>query len=176
MSGHNKWSKIKNKKAITDAEKSKIFSKIVKLIQNEAKKSNGDLSSPGLRMAIEKARKENMPNDNIERAIKKASEVSTQMIDVMFECYGPSGVGIVIKALTDNNNRTNAEIKNILSKNNSALGAQGSVVWNFSKNEFGDLVPNSTVDINEKDAEVLASLIKSLEEHDDVQEVITNAS
>ena len=176
MSGHNKWSKIKNKKAVTDAQKSKIFSKLVKLIQNEAKKCGGDISSPGLRVAIEKARKENMPSDNIDRAIKKASESSSTMTDVIFECYGPSGIGIVVKALTDNNNRTNAEIKHILSKNGGSLGAQGSVMWNFSKNEDGGLIPNTTIDIDDETGEKLGNLIEALEEHDDVQEVITNAN
>lgn len=176
MSGHNKWSKIKNKKAVTDAQKSKIFSKLVKLIQNEAKKCGGDTSSPGLRVAIEKARKENMPNDNIDKAIKKASESNSTMIDVIFECYGPAGVGIVVKALTNNNNRTNAEIKHILSKNGGSLGAQGSVMWNFSKNEDGDLIPNTIMDIDDETGEKLGNLIEALEEHDDVQEVITNAN
>ncbi|MCD8528014.1 MAG: YebC/PmpR family DNA-binding transcriptional regulator [Candidatus Pacebacteria bacterium] len=110
MAGHNKWSKIKHKKAVTDARKSKIFSKLVRLIQVEAKKCGGDTASANLKAAIEKAKKENMPLENIERAIKKASE-GTDMFPVTFETYGPGGVGIIIEGLTDNNNRTNAEIK-----------------------------------------------------------------
>ena len=137
MSGHNKWSKIKHKKAASDAKKSQEFSKLVKLIQMEAKKSGGDQNSPGLRFAIEKAKKANMPGDNIDRAIKKASEAK-EVFPVLFEAYGPGGVGIIITALTDNNNRTNQEIKHILSKNGSSLGGANSVSWNFKKDECSD--------------------------------------
>lgn len=174
MSGHNKWSKIKHKKAATDAAKSKIFSKLVRLIQVEAKKSGGDVDSPGLSTAIAKALKANMPKDNIERAIKKASEAGDTQ-PVVYEAYGPGGVGLIITGLTDNTNRTSAEIKHILSKNNSSLGTQGSVSWNFSKNEEHDWIPNSTINLSEHDEEKLEKLLESLDEHDDIQEVYHNA-
>jgi YebC/PmpR family DNA-binding regulatory protein len=173
MSGHNKWSKIKHKKAATDAQKSKIFSKLVKLIQLEAKKSNGDISSPGLKTAIEKARKENMPNDNIERAIKKASE-SGDMVAVMYEAYGPGGVGMIITGLTDNTNRTSQEVKHIFSKMNGSFGAAGSVSWNFHQNEERDWVPNSYIEIDEETGEKLENLIETLEDHDDIQDIYHN--
>lgn len=176
MAGHNKWSKIKHKKAITDAKRSKIFGNLVRLIQTEAKKSNGDINSPGLRAAIEKARKENMPNDNIERAIKKASE-SVDVSPVTFELYGPGGIGIIIEALTDNNNRTNSEIKHILSKQGVSLANPGSVSWSFKRNpETFSWEPNQTIDGSEEDLEKLSTLIDAIEEHDDVQDVFTNAS
>ena len=89
MSGHNKWSKIKRQKEKTDGQKSKIFGKMVRLITVEAKKVNGDINSPGLRSAIEKARSANVPNDNIERAVKKFSEGGTAMESVLYEAYGP---------------------------------------------------------------------------------------
>ncbi|MDD3694046.1 MAG: YebC/PmpR family DNA-binding transcriptional regulator [Candidatus Pacebacteria bacterium] len=174
MSGHNKWSKIKHKKAATDAQKSKIFGKLVRLIQVEAKKSGGDVNAPGLKTAIEKARKENMPNDNIDRAIKKASE-SGDMTPVLYEAYGPGGVGIIITGLTDNNNRTSQEIKHLLSKNGASLGASGSVAWNFSQNEERDWIPNTTIEIDDETGEKLEALIETLEEHDDVQDVYYNA-
>jgi len=175
MSGHNKWSKIKHKKAATDAAKSQVFSKLVRLIQVEAKKSGGAVDSPGLKMAIEKARKENMPNDNIERAIKKASE-SKDVFPVMFEVYGPGGVGVIITALTDNNNRTNSEIKHIINKQGSSFGAQGSVSWNFTKNkETGDWEPGTTIELDEETGEKLEKLIDTILEHEDVQDVFTNA-
>jgi YebC/PmpR family DNA-binding regulatory protein len=175
MSGHNKWSKIKHKKAATDAAKSKVFSKIVRLIQVEAKKSGGDTDSPGLKLAIEKANKANMPKDNIERAIKKASEAG-DVTPVMFEAYGPAGVGLIITALTDNNNRTSAEIKHLLTKQGASFGAQGSVSWNFTKNNEGDWEPNTTMDLEDSDLEKLGRLVDAIEEHDDVQDVYTNAS
>lgn len=176
MAGHNKWSKIKRKKGASDMERSKIFAKLVRLIQVEAKKSNGNTDSPGLKAAIEKAKKENMPLDNIERAVKKASESGENMEPVRFEAYGPGGAGIIIDALTDNNNRTNQEIKFILSKNNASLGAPGSVAWNFTKNmESGEWTPNSTLEVSDEDLEKLANLVDLLEDQDDVQDVFTNA-
>jgi YebC/PmpR family DNA-binding regulatory protein len=175
MSGHNKWSKIKHKKAATDAKKSKIFGKLVRLIQVEARLANGDVTSPGLKTAIEKARAENMPNENIDRAIKKASEGGAEMLPVTFEAYGPGGVGIIIEALTDNNNRTNAEIKHLLSKNGSALAAQGSVSWNFTRNAEREWEPNTTLEVSDADLEKLSNLVDAIEENDDVQEVYTNA-
>ena len=113
MSGHNKWSQIKHKKGITDAKKSKMFSKLVRFISVEAKLSGGK-DSPGLRTAIEKAKKVNMPSENIERAIKKASDSSAQMDSITYETYGPGGVGIIIETLTDSRNRTAQDIKHIL--------------------------------------------------------------
>jgi len=176
MSGHNKWSQIKRQKGATDAQKSKIFGKLVRLIQVEAKKSGGNTNSPGLKMALEKANKENMPKDTIERAIKKASEQKTDMQPVIFEIYGPGGVGIIVTALTDNNNRTNQEIKYILRDYNTDLGGQGSVLWNFSKNAEGNWIPKSTVDVSDEDLEKLSTLVETLESQDDVQDVFTNAS
>src|SRR3990167_2143492 len=121
MSGHNKWAQIKHKKAITDAKKAKIFSKLVRFISVEARLSGGK-DSPGLRAAIEKAKKVNMPAENIERAIKKASEPGAQMDAITYEAYGPGGVGIIIETLTDSKNRTAQEIKHVLAKNGFALG------------------------------------------------------
>lgn len=176
MAGHNKWSKIKHKKAATDAKKSAVFGKLVRLIQVAAKACGGDVNSPELKMAIEKAKQANMPKDNIERAIKKASEAGN-VSPVMFEAYGPAGIGIIVTGLTDNNNRTNAEIKHILSKQNASLGAQGSVSWNFTKNqETGDWEPNTTMEVGDDDLEKLSNLVDALEENDDVQDVYTNAA
>lgn len=173
MSGHNKWSKIKHKKAATDAQKSKIFSKLVRLIQVEAKLCNGDVESPALKSAIEKARKENMPKDNIDRAIKKASEAGDTKA-VLYEAYGPAGVGMIITGLTDNTNRTSAEVKYILSKHGGSLGSQGSVSWNFNQNTERAWVANTTMKIIEEDEEKLVRLIEALEENDDIQDIYTN--
>lgn len=169
-STHKKLGKM----ADNNEKKSKVFSNLVKLIQMEAKKAGGNTSSPGLKAAIEKAKKENMPSDNIERAIKKASEGGANLEPVMFEAYGPGGIGIIITALTDNNNRTNQEIKHILSKNGASLGSPGSVAWNFSKNEEGEWVPNNTLSIEGDDAEKLGTIIDTLEAQDDVQNVYTS--
>jgi len=178
MSGHNKWAQIKHKKAITDAKKSKIFSKIVRYISVEAKLSKGDINAPGLRAAIEKAKKVNMPYENIERAIKKASNEGTQMISIVYEAYGPGGVGIIIETLTDSKNRTAQEIKHILSKNGFTLASIGSVIWSFVREKTNEGIiykPNMSVSINDTDLELLEKLVEELEENDDVQEIYTNA-
>lgn len=176
MAGHNKWSKIKHKKAATDAKKSKIFGKLVRQIQVEAKRCGGDENDPGLRAAIEKARKENMPKDNIDRAIKKASEMKGDLSAQMYEGYGPGGVGVIVTTLTDNTNRTSAEVKHAFTSTGNSMGAQGSVSWNFTKNsETGDWEAKSTLDLSDDDIEKLSKLVDTLEDLDDVQEVFTNA-
>ncbi|MBU1557737.1 YebC/PmpR family DNA-binding transcriptional regulator [Patescibacteria group bacterium] len=174
MSGHNKWSKIKNKKAATDAQKSKIFSKLVKLIQNEAKSSGGDINSPSLKAAIEKARKANMPSDNIDRAVKKGASSDTVMETVVYEAYGPGGVAMIIDGLTDNRNKTAQEVRHILTRNGFSLAEPGSASWAFEK-VGGEYQPNTMTEVSDEDGEKLDGLIEELEENDDVQEVYTNA-
>ncbi len=177
MAGHNKWAQIKHKKAITDAKKSKIFSKLVRFIAVEARLSGGK-ESPGLRAAIEKAKKVNMPSENIERAIKKASEPSAQMDSITYEAYGPGGVGVIIETLTDSKNRTAQEIKHLLSLHGTTLGGIGSVTWAFKKEVTPEglvWTPQTTTPLSETDLELLDKLVEDLEENDDVQDVYTNA-
>jgi YebC/PmpR family DNA-binding regulatory protein len=175
MSGHNKFSKIKHLKAKNDAQKSKHFGKLVRLITVEAKKSKGNLSSPGLAAAIEKARKENMPNDTIDRAVKKAiSDNSADMENIVYESYGPGGVAILISALTDNRNKAAQEIKHILSLNGFELASPGSASWAFQKTHEG-WTPTSTMPLEDGDIELLSKLVEDLENNEDVQDVFTNA-
>ncbi len=178
MSGHNKWSQIKHKKDITDAKKSKVFSKLVRYISVEAKLAKGDINAPGLRAAIEKAKKVNMPGENIERAIKKASESGAQMDSINYEAYGPGGVGIIIETLTDSKNRTVQDIKHILTKNGFALASVGSVAWSFAKEKTSEGMiwkPNMFIPVSDEDLELLDKIVDELEELDDVQDVYTNA-
>ena len=168
-SSHKKQGKI----ADNNAKKSKIFGKLVRLIQVEAKLCNGDVNSAGLKTAIEKARKQSVPKETIERAIKKASEAGNTH-SVMYEAYGPAGIGMIITGLTDNNNRTSQEIKAALSKNAGSLGAQGSVAWNFTQNAERDWIPNSTMEISDSDKEQFNILLEVLEENDDIQDIYTN--
>lgn len=177
MSGHNKWAQIKHKKAITDSKKSKIFSKLVRYIAVEAKLSGGK-ESPGLRAAIEKAKKVNMPKDIIEKAVKKASEPGSHMDNITYEAYGPGGVGIIIETLTDSKNRTAQDVKHILVKNGFALAGIGSVVWSFEKEMTPEGLiwkPTTLIETSDEDLEALEKLVDDLEEHDDVQDVYTNA-
>jgi len=170
-SGHKKQGKI----ADNNEKKSKVFGKLVRLIQVEAKKCGGDITSSGLAAAIAKANKENMPKENIERAIKKASE-SNDATPVIYEAYGPGGIGMIITGLTDNNNRTSQEIKHALSKNGCSLGASGSVAWNFTLNTERDWQASSTMKIDQENHQKLETIIELLRENDDVQEVYHNAA
>jgi YebC/PmpR family DNA-binding regulatory protein len=175
MSGHNKWSKIKHKKAITDAKKSQAFSKLVQLIQVESKKCGGDVNSPGLKMAIEKAKKVNMPSVNIERAVKKGTDINEKGFEeVCYESYGPGGSAIIIFGLTDNRNKSAAEIRHILSKNDLSLAQSGSAMWAFEKKENNQFEAKTTVDLSDSDKEKLNNLIEELEENESVQEVFVN--
>jgi YebC/PmpR family DNA-binding regulatory protein len=174
MAGHNKWSKIKRQKEKTDGQKAKVFGKMVKLISVEAKKANGNISSPGLKAAIEKAKSFNVPNDNIERAIKKSAEAGETEL-VVYEAYGPGGCAMIIEALTDNKNRANQEIKTIMSKNGFQMAGIGAASWAFSHNPGEDWIPTSTIPLSEEDGEKLSKLIDELEESDEVNDIYTNA-
>jgi YebC/PmpR family DNA-binding regulatory protein len=176
MAGHNKFSKIKHKKASTDAKKSKVFSRYSKLITVESKKCNGDVNSASLARALEIARKENVPKDVIEKAIAKGTDASAAALDpVMYETYGPGGSAIVITALTDNKNRTAAEMRHLLSKAGYELASPGSALWAFAKTDEG-FVAQMTVDLSEEDMQKMVDLYDQLDEHDDVQHVYTNVA
>lgn len=175
MSGHSKWAQIKRQKGAEDSRKSKLFGKIGSLIASESKHAKGDSNSPGLRAAIEKAKKENMPKDTIERAIKKGlGNDQKEMETLTYEAYGPGGCGMIIVALSDNRNKAAQEVKHILSKNGGNWAEQGAASWAFTKTESG-WEPNMTVALTDSDAEILSSLVDQLENCDEVQEVFTNA-
>lgn len=177
MSGHSKWSQIKRQKGVTDAARSKVFSRFARLITIESKKAGGNLSSPGLASAIERAKAANMPKDNIERAISKgASKDAGDLVQVVYEWYGPGGTAIIIDALTDNTNRTTQEIKHIISKSGFDLGTPGSAAWAFQKSPNGTYAPNEPLmDLSEEDEEALGKIFDQLDENDDVQRIFTNA-
>ncbi|MEI8327899.1 MAG: YebC/PmpR family DNA-binding transcriptional regulator [Candidatus Taylorbacteria bacterium] len=175
MSGHNKFSKIKHLKAKNDAQKSKNFGKIVRLLTVESKKANGNLKSPGLIAAIDKARKDNMPNDTVDRAVKKgATDNSAAMESIIYETYGPGGIAILVEALTDNRNKAAQEIKHILSLNGYELASPGSASWAFAKAN-GTWTATTTMPLEDADIEALTKLVEELEENEEVQDVFTNA-
>lgn len=177
MSGHSKWSQIKRQKGVTDAAKSRTFSRFARLITIEAKKAGGNLSSPGLASAIERAKAANMPKDNIERAVTKGSSKDAGDLEqVVYEFYGPGGTALIVDALTDNKNRTTQEIKHLITKNGHELGSQGSALWAFTKSGDGTLAPNEPLmDLSEEDGEMLGKLLELFDDHEDVQQVYTNA-
>jgi YebC/PmpR family DNA-binding regulatory protein len=136
MSGHSKWHSIRHKKGAVDAKRGRLFTRLIKEITIAARLGGGDPdANPRLRTAVSKAKEANMPKDNIEKAIKKGTgELEGYNLDeVVYEGYGPSGVAIMIDAMTDNRNRTTAEIRNILTKNGGNLGENGCVAWIFEK-------------------------------------------
>jgi YebC/PmpR family DNA-binding regulatory protein len=136
MSGHNRWSKIKHKKGVSDSKKSKVWTKVIKEITLSARLGGGDVSgNPRLRTAVEKARSVNMTNDVIDRSIKKGigelGDVAYE--EFAYEVFGPGGTAMLVEIMTDNRNRTAGEIRNILQRHNGNLGASGSVSYMFKK-------------------------------------------
>lgn len=175
MSGHSKWAQIKRQKGAEDAKKSKLFGKLGSLIATESRKAKGDMNAPGLRTIVEKAKKENMPKDTIERAVKKGAGGDVETMEALtYEGYGPGGCALIIEAFTGNRNKAAQEIKHILAKNGGSLAAQGAASWAFTKNE-GGWMPNSTIPLSDADGTVLSALIEELEGNDEVQDVYTNA-
>jgi len=136
MSGHSKWATIKHKKMATDAKRGKMFTKLIREITMAAKMGGPNPeSNPRLRLAIDRAKSFNMPNENIARAIKRGSgaEGEVTLSQVTYEGYGPGGVAIIVEVLTDNKNRAAAEVRSIFSRHNGNLGGAGSVAWMFER-------------------------------------------
>lgn len=239
MSGHNKWSQIKHKKAKEDAKKGLAFTKLIKEITLAARQGGGDPNlNPKLRLLLEKGRAVNMPIDNAERAILRGTGElpGVQYEEQTYEGYGPNGVAIIVDTLTDNKNRTVAELRRIFTKHEGALAENGTVSWMFEKlgvvyvpaksglteesllellldYEIQDIIkteesfviycslksflgikqtlelkgititesaiekiPKSTISLDENASEKILTLLSSLQDHDDVQEVYTTLS
>jgi len=236
MSGHSKWATIKRKKAVTDARRGKVFTQIIKEITIAAKMGGGDpAGNPRLRLVVDKARANNMPAENIKRAIMRGTGElpGVSYEDVVYEAYGPAGVALIIETVSDNKNRTVSEIRHILDRNSGKLAATGSVSYQFhrkgiitipahsiteedlmgialdggaedlrAEEEFFtvtcspeafegvkkaleqkgvtiesaelQMIPESTVKVEGKDAETVLKLIESLEDHEDVHHVHSN--
>jgi YebC/PmpR family DNA-binding regulatory protein len=158
MAGHNKWSKVKHIKAKEDAKKSKIFTKHVRAIMTAARQGGGNPeNNPALRLAIDRAKADSMPMSNIQRAIDKATGNLDGVVlsEVTYEGYGPGGVAIMVECLTDNKNRTVAEIRHAFKKAGGSLGTSGSVAWMFEKK--GVIVVNR----GDKDDELMETAIEA---------------
>lgn len=140
MSGHSKWSTIKHKKAKEDARRGKIFTKLAREIEIAARESGGDPDvNFSLRLAIDRAKEANMPNDNIDRAIKRGTgedKNAARMEQIHYEGYAPHGVALILKCITDNRNRTVSDIRHILTKAGGSMGEAGSVGWQFTRKSF----------------------------------------
>ncbi len=237
MSGHNKWSSIKHKKGAADARRGKVFTKLIKEITVAARSGGGDQgANPRLRSAIIAAKAENMPKDNIERAIKKGTGEleGASYEESTYEGYGPGGAAVFVESLTDNKNRAVAEIRHIFNKNGGSMGEAGCVAWMFKKKGYISfekgvveeeslmekaleagaedvreddgyfevitapedfeavreaieaaelpindaevtMLPDTTANLEGKEAEQMVRLMESLEDCEDVQKVYTNA-
>lgn len=237
MSGHSKWHSIRHKKAARDAKRGKLFTKLIKEITVAARLGGGDLNAnPRLRTAVMTAREHSMPAENIERAIKRGTGELEGVAyeEVQYEGYGPGGVAILVQAMTDNRNRTVAELRRIFEKAGGSLGSSGCVAWMFKKRgvvsvdrskvdeerlmevalDAGaedvaeadgtfevmttpesfeavkeamqkaglpiesaevSMVPENTVRVTGQDAVQAMKLLETLEDHDDVQSVASNA-
>jgi len=156
MAGHSHWAGIKHKKAANDAKRGKVWSKVARMIIVAARSGGGDPSANlALRYAIDKAKAANMPKDTIEKAVKKGSGDldGANYEEVLYEGYGPSGVAVMVEALTDNRNRTGPEIKRIFEKHGGSLGTTGCVNWMFDKK---GLITVGTANVGEDDLMELA--------------------
>jgi YebC/PmpR family DNA-binding regulatory protein len=176
MSGHSKWAQIKHQKGAADARKSKIFAKISRLISIAARKGKDPATNAGLRDAISKAKEVNMPNDNIERAIKRGSgelKEGGELEEVLYEVFGPGGCAILIEGITDNKNRTLGEIRHILSKHDLQLAGSGSCLWAFEKIQ-NTWQPKHTIEISKENQEKLKQLFEEIDELEDIQDITTN--
>jgi YebC/PmpR family DNA-binding regulatory protein len=176
MSGHSKWSTIKHKKGATDAKRGKIFTKVIKEITVAARIGGGDVDgNPRLRLAVQKAKEVNMPQENVTRAIKKGTGEleGVQYQEISYEGYGPGGVAIFMEVMTDNKNRTISELRAVLDKNGGNMGENGCVAWIFEKK--GTI----TIMTPEKDEEELLELVMDaggddLQTVDDHYEITTS--
>jgi len=156
MSGHSKWSQIKHKKAKTDAARGKAFSKVTRLITVAARQGGGNPeTNASLRIAIQKAREMNMPQENIEKAIKRGTGEleGVNYEEVIYEGYAPGGVAVMVEATTDNRNRTTAEIRHIFSRRGGTLAESGSVSWIFERK---GLISFEKEDVDEEELMMVA--------------------
>lgn len=177
MSGHNKWSTIKHKKGAADAKRGKIFTKIIKEISVAAKLGGGDpAANPRLRTAIDKAKSENMPKDNIERAIKKGTGGMEGVTyeEIVYEGYGPGGVAVLVEVMTDNRNRSVSEVRSIFTKCNGNMGEAGCVSWMFDQK--GLIIYDKGVDFDQLFESALEAGAEDVVEADEQIEVITEPS
>ena len=176
MSGHSKWSSIKHKKAATDAKRGKIFSRLSKEITVAAKIGGGEIDmNPRLRAAISAAKAANMPSDNIERAVKKGTGELPGVVyeEIVYEGYGPGGVGILIEVLTDNRNRATGEVRSTLDRRGGSLAGSGAVAWQVNKKGF------ITVDRSQTDEDTILLAVtdggaEDMETTDEAYEITTS--
>lgn len=175
MAGHNKWTQIKHRKNVVDQKRGQLFSKLLNAISIAAKLDPSPTFNPRLKNAIQKAKNFSVPNENIDRAVKRASEEGQNLEELVLEAYGPGGAPILIEAITDNRNRTVAEVKKIIVENGGKWADPGSVRWAFNKNDNG-WSPKFNHELGENDKLNLEKLVVAIEKHGDAQSVFSSPS
>lgn len=177
MAGHSKWSNIKRRKGAQDAKRGKIFMRHAKDIYTAAKEGGGDPEmNAALRLAVDKARADNMPKDNIERAIKKATGTldGVSFEEVTYEGYGPGGIAVIVQVLTDNRNRSAADIRHAFSKNDGNLGTSGSVSYMFDRKGYIVILnEDGAIDDDEITLEAIEAGADDIEIEENVIEIYT---
>ncbi len=169
MSGHSKWSTIKRKKGAIDAKRSKIFSKLIKEISIAVKESGTAAdSNPRLRMAIQNAKGVNMPKENIQRAINKASAEGSNYVETTFEGYAQGGVAVFVECLTDNNNRTVSNVRSVFNKRGGNLGTNGSLSFLFDRKGVFTIPKENIKSRDEFELEIIDAGVDDIEEEDDI--------
>jgi YebC/PmpR family DNA-binding regulatory protein len=179
VSGHSKWATTKHKKAVIDAKRGKLFAKLIKNIEVAARVGGGDpAGNPTLFDAIQKAKKSSVPNDNIDRAVKRGSGLEAggaEYETIMYEAYGPNGVAMLVECLTDNRNRAAMEVRTALTRNNGTLADPGSVSYLFSR-KGQVIVPKDGADEDTIMEAALDAGLEEINDLDDVWEVISEAT
>ncbi len=179
MAGHSKWNNIKNRKGKEDARRGKVFTKLARYIMVAAKEGGPDPDyNPALKAAIDKAKAENMPNDNIDRAVKKGSgEMGDELFEeIMYEGYGPSGVAVLVSCLTDNRNRTASDIRHAFDKYGGNLGQSGSVSFMFDRKGFIAIEKTEEIDEDELTMHAIELGAEDFTTEEEVFEIITDTS
>jgi len=175
MSGHSKWSQIKHKKAISDAQRSALFGKLSRAISVAARRNPDPLANAALKGEVDRARAENMPTESIERAIRRvADRQAADYSEVQIEFIGPGGVAIVASGITDNTNRTINEMRQLAVHAGVRMVERGGAAWAFRKATEG-LEPVATVPVTTEDRSQLEKFLEALDAHDDIQDIWTNA-
>jgi len=180
MSGHSKWATTKHKKAVIDGRRAKSFAKLIKNIEVAAKLGGADISgNPTLYDAIQKAKKTSVPNDNIDRAVKRGAGIGGEAVNyesIMYEAYGPNGVAFMVECLTDNKNRAAAEVRTVLSRNGGTLADPGSVAYNFTRKGVISISKTDAVTEDDILLAVLDAGAEEVKDHGGGFEVITDPS
>jgi len=178
MAGHSKWAQIKRAKGANDVARGRLFTRLGKEIYIAVKLGGPDVNgNPRLAAAVKKAKEANMPNDNIQRSVKNASDVGskTHYDGIIYEGYAPGGVAVMVECLTDNKNRTASEVRHAFEKFGGSLGVSGAVAYMFARNNEGEFMPSYFVPLDEEKSKIFEKFLDLLDECSDVQEVYHNA-